>query len=534
MKKLCYPVLFFILLSGLGTAQKIVISGRVLGSDGKILPKANVEFYDKDNNNWYTVVVNADGVFRYETEKKINYFKFSSVNHKSIKVPLIINSAPSVKFDILLPALSQDSNFSTVKINSETPNLPEIRILKEELENAAFVDSLRSEFAKKPDYYPDFASSIKPIIKKLEVEKDTVMREYYYFRYLYRAKRDLNGWDHLDSSIVVQALKQINPASDLWSLEPNLLFGVFKDCMNMGLRKLLEDYYDKVISLNKNPEVVAEALWGKAEEIKGYVTGIKRERMNPQMSREEVQELSKRVSEDYMKKNRLTEKEAQAHKDEIWSLYQAERIKILDAKRNRLTIGNGEIKSGKDSLAILEETAKECFERLKNEFQNTKRGRMIINEYFTIKSGQPVPEFALRSIDNSNLAYSDKSMKGKYYLIDFWASWCGPCIGEMPELHKAYEKLKGMNFEILSISFDYSDEAVAKFRKEKYPMPWLHTRLERNYDDELSKKFGVEGIPKMFLISPEGKILACNWELQGYYFIQRLESFITEDLKNAR
>ena len=77
------------------------------------------------------------------------------------------------------------------------------------------------------------------------------------------------------------------------------------------------------------------------------------------------------------------------------------------------------------------------------------------------------PPFAIVCLDDSSMLISNESIKGKYYLIDFWATWCPPCVEEIPELSRVYEKYKGRKLEVLSLSFDKSPLQIQQFRKTK-------------------------------------------------------------------
>ncbi|MEP7220673.1 MAG: TlpA disulfide reductase family protein, partial [Bacteroidota bacterium] len=132
-----------------------------------------------------------------------------------------------------------------------------------------------------------------------------------------------------------------------------------------------------------------------------------------------------------------------------------------------------------------------------------------------IKIGRPVPHFEIASLENPSVKLSNATMKGKYYLIDFWATWCGPCVGEMGNLHNAYEKYHGRNFEIVSLSFDAKPGDIAGFRGKKWKMPWLHGFVEGNFQSDLAKRFEVLGIPKPILVDVSGNILAAGDELRG-------------------
>lgn len=147
-----------------------------------------------------------------------------------------------------------------------------------------------------------------------------------------------------------------------------------------------------------------------------------------------------------------------------------------------------------------------------------------------IQEGKAVPDFSFTALDNDKEVYTRASMKGKYYLIDFWATWCGPCVGEMKNLHNAYEKFKDKNFAIISLSFDGSPDDVTKFRGKKWTMPWLHSFIDGGFRSDAAKAFEVAGIPKPILVGPDGQILATAEALRG----EKLEETLTKYLVEAR
>ncbi len=137
-----------------------------------------------------------------------------------------------------------------------------------------------------------------------------------------------------------------------------------------------------------------------------------------------------------------------------------------------------------------------------------------LNPEQRIAKGKPVPDFSLKLM-NSNKTVSNESLLGKYYMMDFWAVWCKPCVGEMPNLHAAYKKFKNSNFTILSLSFDKKKEDVDAFLRGGWKMPWMHVFLEKSIRQSLSEKFEVRGIPKPLLVDPNGIIIATESELRG-------------------
>ncbi len=94
-------------------------------------------------------------------------------------------------------------------------------------------------------------------------------------------------------------------------------------------------------------------------------------------------------------------------------------------------------------------------------------------------------------------------LNGKVVLIDFWATWCGPCVAELPHVKEAYEKLHGKGFEIVGISFDEDREALEKFVKGK-SMAWPQFFDGKGWANKFGKEFGINAIPAMWLVDKKG------------------------------
>lgn len=111
--------------------------------------------------------------------------------------------------------------------------------------------------------------------------------------------------------------------------------------------------------------------------------------------------------------------------------------------------------------------------------------------------------------DANGKLYKLSDFKGKYVMLEFWASWCGPCRAESPNLVRAYEKYKDKNFTIMAISLDKSREEWLK-AVEKDKIPYLQLGDLKGPQNEVGQLYGIQTIPESYIIDPNGKIIAKN------------------------
>ena len=139
------------------------------------------------------------------------------------------------------------------------------------------------------------------------------------------------------------------------------------------------------------------------------------------------------------------------------------------------------------------------------------------------KKGKPAPEIALLNMEGNRVSLSD--LKGRVVLIDFWASWCGPCRYNNPRLAKLYLKYHEKGFEILGVSLDNNPYSW-KQAVQQDKLEWLQVNDNQGWDASVAKLYQVNAIPVSFLVDREGIIREIDVEGRA------LESKIKSLLKN--
>jgi peroxiredoxin len=136
------------------------------------------------------------------------------------------------------------------------------------------------------------------------------------------------------------------------------------------------------------------------------------------------------------------------------------------------------------------------------------------------KVGKPAPEVVARDVAGERFRLD--GLRGKYVLLDFWATWCAPCVAEVPRLQAAYAKYHDQGFEIVGVSLDETKTAVTDFAKARN-LPWRQIH-NASSEADLVEAFGVGSIPATFLIDPQGVIT--RLDLRGPSLEQALARLI--------
>ena len=198
-----------------------------------------------------------------------------------------------------------------------------------------------------------------------------------------------------------------------------------------------------------------------------------------------------------------------ARMDQVDDAIHAHAIKTIEKDRNNL-VG---VLAMKDNLNLLPAVdIDRLMALLSPKLLATESGQKLVQEVAEVKRtavGAPFVDFTLRDREGKSVRLSDHLGKGKYVLLEFWASWCGPCRADIPHLKEVYELYHSEGFEIVSVSMDDKEQAWFK-ALDTEKMPWLQIADLQAFDGPISKTYRFSGIPACILISPDGKIVDRN------------------------
>ncbi|MBO9202996.1 MULTISPECIES: peroxiredoxin family protein [Niastella] len=183
----------------------------------------------------------------------------------------------------------------------------------------------------------------------------------------------------------------------------------------------------------------------------------------------------------------------------------------------------------KDALGYLPDDIRiydKLFKGLSKEVQKSKEGILLkksIDGFMAVRIGAVAPLFS--SPDTAGVSINLKDFRGKYVLLDFWASWCIPCREENPSVLKAYQQFRDKNFTVLGVSLDQSNKRAAWIKAiNDDGLVWNHVSDLTYWNNAVAKLYSIRSIPQNFLIDPNGKIVAAN--LRGEELFNKLQELI--------
>ena len=172
--------------------------------------------------------------------------------------------------------------------------------------------------------------------------------------------------------------------------------------------------------------------------------------------------------------------------------------------------------------------AQRWYDSLTPAVKESLEGKMLhddIEQNSKFNVGGTPDDFTLPTPDGSTLSLY--SLRGHIVLLDFWASWCGPCLAEAPNVKKIYDKYHDKGLEVLGVSLDNEgdhDKWVAAI--EKHGLNWKHVSSLKGWDCPVAKQFNVTGIPRMYILDRDGKIIA--QDLRGEELAKKMDEIFAD------
>ncbi|NOZ60606.1 MAG: redoxin domain-containing protein [Calditrichaeota bacterium] len=530
---LLFPLLLF---------SQVKINGKVIGADGKPPVLAHVHLKNIDLNVGdvlKTEKVNPDGSFEITADEVGAYYLlFTAANHDYAMVPLIVEGKMEpVRLTIKLATLPYKEKFDEVKITGDwndfsfknpetmTPQSDGTFIYERDVEADTLAYQLlgltkspRSVNGTQSDRYVyDGGGDYRSIVKinggkaRIKFDPEKIMQI------------------PAEKNLVEVTFENNKDFQEMWAMQSLVSENGKKYLAGMGeYRKTHEDIKSYKYDWNPVIEILKQKLESDAPLLVRQFAGC--ELATLLMYRADVDTTT------LAKVGKML-----PYESPLWAMnsnlpmmiYRGGDYlpQVLEQLKERNPIRKVRA-TALSSLALMadykgeKEKVKRYYAELKEKYGDIRDVEFTLRKLDPnkkIRVGAKVPDFEVQLL-NSQEKISAKSLLGKYYLLDFWATWCGPCVGEMENLHKAYEQFKD-KVQFISLSLDFQKEKIAEFRAKKWKMPWINAYLNEDPNKEVAKIFEVMAIPRPILVNPQGVIVALEGELRGQRLLDTLAKF---------
>ena len=274
------------------------------------------------------------------------------------------------------------------------------------------------------------------------------------------------------------------------------------------------------------------AVWlyleGSNMELNGYADSLSNLKLTGSKIQDEANAFEKMQEPLEEQMNPLYQKYGKVNKEEQLALEE----KIDNIRKQKGEIAKKYIAEHPESaysLSLVTDRAsmggyagvKSFYDLLGDKIKATPEGKRLTDRLVILKRsavGEPMLNFTQNNTEGKPVSFS--AFKGKYVLVDFWASWCGPCRAENPNVLKAYNSYKNKNFTVVGISLDDKGDNWKKAIKDD-GMPWTQLSDLKGWKNEVSTYYGIMGIPSTLLIDPQGIIIAKD--LRGEILNKKLQ-----------
>lgn len=510
--------------------QESVISGKLLGYNKKPMPLAHAHILKAPNPQpIQQVQAAADGSFEIRTkETGVVLIEFTGVNHSALDLPLIIEKPVKLSLTVYLSTYNYADDMRDVKLMSDLTNFSfnEAQAMSKQPDGTFAIElqtsnpklayqvfgadkNSRSINGTQSDSYEfdgagDYKSIVTPINGKIKITFDP--------KKVVRSDAEpVVTFGDPNSSVAKVALIQMEMTkrAAMWATKVQSLVASGGKDFKYNWSSVQQEIV-KQLKTEKNA-LVRQAL------LLNYVDTKARNAMesDPKIGVQALKEIPPDSKLWMIPNLQLMKIAGDLAGDQ--GLFEKYLSRFLEKNPDETLKQN--LVMNLLMMAKMQGDEKELksyYDLTMKSMGDTPFGKMVKQRFsptIAIAVGRTVPAFTVKALEDPTKILTNATFKGKVYLLDFWATWCGPCVAEMENLHKAYEKFKSKNFEILSLSLDRKADDVVKFRNDKWKMPWLHTFVTN--DQQLTNAFEVVAIPRPILVDANGKIVALDADLRG-------------------